>query len=226
MTFLSLKPATVASIALLVLAAAAAASLAAYAAVDERFLGDAGVTRLVQGFQPRWFDELMRWFSGVGGWIPMLMLLVSAGLLLYARAQQTHIMPLGLVALAAAAVPILKELIERPRPTAEVVEVLGSAGGFSFPSGHAFMAMAFFGAFIYLSRQMCGPRPWALWLLRGVAIFMILGVGLSRIYLGVHWASDVVGGYVMGALALYAVTKVFDYLRQRAPALDELNVPG
>ncbi len=87
----------------------------------------------------------------------------------------------------------LKLLFHRPRP----VDMLVPATGYSFPSGHAFMATVFYGLLIYLVWTESQSRA-----VRAVATtlgaLMIALIGMSRIYLGVHWMTDVMGGFLAG----------------------------
>ncbi len=87
----------------------------------------------------------------------------------------------------------LKLLFERPRP---IGINLIDEGGFSFPSGHSMVSMAFYGLFIYvISTKYSSPTSKKLSMIGlGVLIFLI---GLSRIYLGVHYASDVIAGFAL-----------------------------
>ena len=88
---------------------------------------------------------------------------------------------------------LLKILVRRPRPQGFR---LAEAPGFSFPSGHSMAAMAFHGYGIWLVR--CGTCGLPLGAAIEVALALaILAVGVSRIYLGVHYASDVLGGYCL-----------------------------
>ena len=103
---------------------------------------------------------------------------------------------------------VLKDFIERPRPTGEhLVEVSST----SFPSGHAVSSAAFFGFLIYIFWK-SDVNYWIKTLLTVVFSFFILSIGLSRVYLGVHYASDIIGGWIAGGfflvifiLAFYAV---------------------
>ena len=94
---------------------------------------------------------------------------------------------------------VMKQFFGRPRPE---IPLLEAARGLSFPSGHALTAVTFFGLMIYIAWRSArsGTLKWAL-----VAFFflMICGIGVSRVYLRVHYASDVVAGYCLGFLWLF-----------------------
>jgi undecaprenyl-diphosphatase len=97
---------------------------------------------------------------------------------------------------------VLKELFRRSRPE---WEHLAETNGFSFPSGHAMVSLVFYGMLAY-GLQHYGPeriRKKARWIW-GFFGGLVLGIGLSRIYLGVHYASDVTAGFSAGVLWLYA----------------------
>lgn len=92
----------------------------------------------------------------------------------------------------------LKYLFNRPRP---LIPLLKQVPGLSFPSGHAFMSLTFFGLLIYLIYREVKNR-WLKWSLIVFLFGMIFFVGLSRIYLRVHYISDVLAGYCFGFLSL------------------------
>ena len=100
---------------------------------------------------------------------------------------------------------LLKFAIQRPRP--DVSLRLVEIGGFSFPSGHSMAAMAFFGLFIWLTRCYVRDRRARAGLTAFLCV-MIAAVGFSRVYLGVHYASDVLGGFCASLIWLAVYTKV------------------
>lgn len=88
---------------------------------------------------------------------------------------------------------IIKHIFVRPRP---VGIKLIPQGGYSFPSGHSMMAVAFYGLLIYLIWKSKWKKVWKIFTTILLSI-MILLIGISRIYLGVHFASDVIAGFAI-----------------------------
>ena len=93
----------------------------------------------------------------------------------------------------------IKVLVDRPRPPAGQMVV--AVTGFSFPSGHVTESVAVYGMLSILLGS--STASWTKRVALGAgAVFICLLVGLSRLYLGVHWLTDVLGGYALGALWL------------------------
>ena len=87
----------------------------------------------------------------------------------------------------------LKQLFQRQRPDLlRLIEI----GGYSFPSGHSMSSVVFYGFLIYLSIRYL--KHWSKYCITGVLGLLIIAIGFSRIYLGVHYASDVLGGFIIG----------------------------
>ena len=104
---------------------------------------------------------------------------------------------------------LLKRILQRPRPTEyRIIE----ESGYSFPSGHSMISMAFYGYLIYLIYKYVENKN-VKWILISLLSVLICLIGISRIYLGVHYTSDVLGGFLISIsyLVIYisAVNNVF-----------------
>ncbi len=120
----------------------------------------------------------------------------------------------------------LKYIFHRGRPLAPLLE---KARGYSFPSGHALMSFTFYGLLIYLV-WLYVKNKWLKWLLIITLGLLIFAIGLSRVYLRVHYASDVIAGYCVGCmwllLSLWILNKVEKFSRKKvAPVIETDNKP-
>ena len=97
---------------------------------------------------------------------------------------------------------VFKFLIQRPRP--DVAHRLIEQSGYSFPSGHSMMATVFYGFLTYLLYRSKLNKSVKIIILIMV-LFLILLIGISRIYLGVHYTSDVIGGFLWGSTLLILI---------------------
>lgn len=103
----------------------------------------------------------------------------------------------------------LKSLYARARPAA--ASAIAAATGYSFPSGHAMGSFIVFGSIAYIVMRQPYRWKWkSAWL--ALLVTLILLVGLSRIYLGVHWASDIAAGYSAGAVWLATAMVAYESL--------------
>lgn len=103
---------------------------------------------------------------------------------------------------------ILKHLFRRSRPTYRLIKI----GGFSFPSGHAMISMAFYGYLLYLTYIHIKNKNQRRIIMTILSIIIIL-VGISRIYLGVHYCSDIITGYSISIIYLIGYTKLLKKLK-------------
>ena len=110
---------------------------------------------------------------------------------------------------------LLKFLFNRPRP---LIPLLEEAKGLSFPSGHALMSVSFYGLLIYLVYHNIQKPAWARWALIVFLVLLILTIGFSRVYLIVHYASDVIAGFAMGviwlSLSIWIIRRIENYSRK------------
>jgi len=123
-------------------------------------------------------------------------------LVLYASGLKWETVVLLISVLGSSALGLgLKVLIDRPRPSADLVNVISQLKSYSFPSGHVLFFVTFFGSLLFLAFTLLKPAWWRVLLL--VVLFgMVALIGPSRIYEGQHWASDVVGAYLLGSVWL------------------------
>ena len=110
---------------------------------------------------------------------------------------------------------LLKFLFNRPRP---LIPLLEEARGLSFPSGHALMSVSFYGLLMYLVFHNIKNPPWLRWALIAFLVVLILLIGFSRVYLRVHYASDVIAGFSMGviwlSLSTWVIRRIENYSRK------------
>ena len=97
----------------------------------------------------------------------------------------------------------LKFVFNRSRP---FDYFLVEQGGLSYPSGHSMVTMAFYMTIVYLLEKNIKDKKHGK-ILKASAILMIILMGLSRLYLGVHWPTDIIGGYLMGYVFYYIITR-------------------
>lgn len=176
-------------------------TLAVFAALNDRLPGDLSATRTVQDwpFPGQPFADILRFLSGTE-------FVVTIGAVLAVAAWLAGHRRPALALAAGLAVMVLlqfgvKEIVDRPRPAPDLVDLRSGFTSPSFPSGHTmspsylygFLAAAAF-AIPFTGRVRIAVTGFAV-------AFLVLG-GLANVWLGVHWASDVVGGYLWAAAVL------------------------
>ena len=100
---------------------------------------------------------------------------------------------------------VIKHIIRRPRPN---VLRLVEESGYSFPSGHSMVSMAFYGIIIYLVYKNVSNK-YLKWILIILLSLLILSIGFSRIYVGVHYFTDVAGGFLLGLAYLIIYINIY-----------------
>ncbi len=159
---------------------------------------DAHVSEAVRGVSLPGVEWVARLFTALGSLWPMSVLTLAATVYLYARRRQPEALLVLLTVPSAALMgELFKLVVHRARPALELARI-AIPDSYSFPSGHAVAATAFFGVVGFV--VLIGERR-----LRRSAVIVALCtlmavlVGVSRVYLGVHFMGDVVGGWLFGA---------------------------
>ncbi len=167
---------------------------------------DPHVTAWMVAHRTEWLTSILRIVTWLGSTAVIVPLGVIVGGFFVLRRRRWQ--PLALLAAAVVGVvslyDIVKPLIGRPRPPPAIW--IGHFSGAAFPSGHAAQSVAFYAMLAIVLGA--GRSPWAKTVLWSVAALVALVVGGSRIYLGAHWLTDVLGGYALGACWVAAVVIV------------------
>ncbi|MBI4338724.1 MAG: phosphatase PAP2 family protein [Chloroflexi bacterium] len=191
------------------------AALTAWVRVATPLPWDVALAHAVQSETAPWLDTFMRSVTflsddlmAIGG------VLALAGALALWRWWPEAVVFLG-VLLADLLLRVPKVLIDRPRPSAELVRVLETSASGSFPSAHTFHAVVFLGLVLLV----LAPRLHNATLRRAAAVCslaLILITGISRIYVGAHWPSDVLGAVAYGVPTVGALMIGYKWLARRA----------
>ncbi|MEW2526636.1 phosphatase PAP2 family protein [Streptomyces sp. NPDC047071] len=156
-------------------------------------------------------------------WDPWTMRALCTAVVLWLAAQRAWWLALWLAATCLVGTLLqqaMKAAVGRERPVWP--DPVDSARYAAFPSGHALTATVVCGLLLWLLRRRAvGPAVWRTAV--AVAVVSVVGVGLTRVWLGVHWASDVVAGWLIGALVVAAAIALYD---RYAPAARPPAVTG
>ena len=162
---------------------------------------------LAQPIGPGWLPAVMRDISAFGGVTGLTMItLLAAGSLMATRNPRTAGFVIVAISAGAILASWLKTVFLRPRP--DLVPHLVDVSNASFPSGHAMNSAIVYLILAALVARTQQDRDVRLYV-QAAAIALTLVVGVSRVYLGVHWPSDVVAGWCVGALWAMLCSMVF-----------------
>lgn len=198
---------------LIVLTALVAFVTAAVALHPGPFPGDVELANSLQEILGR--DKDAAWLAGFAtilGVLPWLAVAVAAAAGLIGGWRGAVLATLGAACSWFLIEPGFKHMTERPRPTADLVAVLDIKPGFGFPSGGALHATVLVGILLYLLRQrLKAPFRSPAFAIGGLAALI---VGLARIASGAHWASDVVGAWLLAVWTILLVSRLDPWLKR------------
>jgi len=175
---------------------------------DPIVIADIRIANLLVAFRNHVLTDIFTWITLLGRAPVILFFIAVTVVLLWLWRKHTYILPLFVAVAGSEAFTYLSKLaFQRPRPEAAVY----AEYSFSFPSGHATIAVAFYGFLSYLLIRLV-PNWKRKVNLFFAGILIILAIGLSRIYLGEHYLSDVWGGYLVGAMWLIVAISLSEWL--------------
>ena len=189
-------------------------TLTILAALADRFPGDRMLTGWIQSPASSTLDTISRGIGGIGVFPHFLV----AGVILAAICWcARHRVAAAFVLLAAAAqvgALLVKAVVERSRPPDDLVRVIGTHDGFSFPSGHVFGTVLLWGFVAYVATTQI-RHPLLRRTLQGTSLAVIASTAVQRVYAGAHWPSDALGGILWGTLVLALIIAAFEWRRAR-----------
>ncbi len=178
---------------------------------------DVTITREFQENQAPWLSWLMTAISYIGyqSWLSIGLVVLAVVIFWIVDLRLEAIIIAVVYALSGLLNALIKIIVNRPRPNASVVEVFRAATGQSFPSGHVMSYVAFWGLLFTFGVILFDGRRWWRIALLVISAFFVVMVGPSRIYLGAHWASDVLGAYLIETALIGIALFIYLQLDQR-----------
>ena len=153
--------------------------------------------------KPKWLKPVMKMVSRLGRPIIIMLVCGLLALMLFIAGQPAIALGFGLCLVALSLGGLSKGLLKRERPASQYVSLM-RIQSFSFPSGHSLGTFVLYGYIIALVGFFMPA-----FILVAVVLFglLILLTGMSRVYLGAHYVSDVLGGWILAGVALFVIIK-------------------
>jgi len=173
------------------------------------FPGDLAISHAVQALSSNWLDLVfgdVSWF-GFPPQSDILFGVIVAFLFVLGARWAAVNEALGAIG-SGGMYLLLEHLVRQPRPSADLVRVVGPIQMTGFPSGHLATFVAVFGFLAFLSYRRLGPSNFRFLPIALVTVLLVV-MGLARIYAGHHWASDVVAGVLLGGLWLAVAIRIY-----------------
>lgn len=176
--------------------------LAYPAAKAPYFAWDLAATQEIQAISVPGFSTAMWSLTFMGNRLPAWTITICVALIIFLSGRREDALTVaGFTLISRVANILLKDFIGRPRPSGDVVTVLQENATLSFPSGHVMYFVTFLGILGLLFAPSIKSRLLRCLLWLGISVLWV-GMGLSRIYLGAHWPSDVLGGMLAGGVVV------------------------
>ncbi len=174
----------------------------------DRFPGDERLTDAFQGVDVPVLGGYLAFVNALGNtWIHTALVVGVVVLLGLTRAGWESLLALYTF-IPSLLNGVIKDWVARPRPSDELVSVPDAIGGFSFPSGHTVSTAALFIVLFFAVSAITRHRGLR-WLLQAGCLLMVVSAGAARVYIGVHWPSDAIAGYLLMALLVVPLISVY-----------------
>lgn len=167
---------------------------------------DLWVSRTIQSITIPGFDSLMKFITSMGNLktAAIIVTFFAIAFIVTKRYQQTLILLISFLLLEVLGI-LLKDFISRPRPNPQIITQWGFyPNNDSFPSGHVLFFISLFGYLLFFTIFELKKGFLRSTLIIILSVLLLL-IGISRIYLGAHWFSDVLGSYLMGIIWFYII---------------------
>ena len=189
-------------------------ALSIYAWMNTNFPGDLYLTLHLQSFSNGTLSSVMEWVSYLFASWRTALIVIALGLLFWWRMGRLEGILFPVIGILSLLADAFKIAVNQARPSANLVEILAQEPTQGFPSSHAFFSALVLGFAAYLLFTHLQIRWQKIFSL--VALILLgLIVGASRVYLGVHWTSEVIGGWIMGGLFLTGVIWAYSVIKRR-----------
>ncbi|MCL6571567.1 MAG: phosphatase PAP2 family protein [Bacillus sp. (in: Bacteria)] len=174
---------------------------------------DTAVTSMIQGLESPFLTEVMKFFTFIGSAPFVIILSIFLLFFLYNVLHHRLELLLFIAGITGSVIlnGLLKQIFQRARPDfLRLIEI----GGYSFPSGHAMNTFTVYGIISFLLWRHI-PKIWGKSILLLFSMCMILAIGTSRIYLGVHYPSDIIGGYFASGFWITTAILFFQFYKEK-----------
>lgn len=185
------------------------ACIAYWISSSETIYADTVIREWVYSLRSSLLNGVFITITYMGNWQTITVLALI--LLIVPKTRRKIGIPFAVISLASTGIyKLVKEIFQRPRP--ELAARLIEQGGYSFPSGHSMNCIVCYGILIYLIRRYCTDKKTAD-ILTGFLSLLIFLIGFSRVYVGVHFPTDILGGWSLGLAFLFICIIIFERIR-------------
>ncbi|MDB5128546.1 phosphatase PAP2 family protein [Mucilaginibacter sp.] len=163
----------------------------------------------VQEHQNQFLDTVMKVISWFGYMPNSPIIVLGTAFMFFLAKYKREAIFVVLTLISGLVSSLVKLLINRPRPSQSLVRILEKTQQQSFPSGHVLFYVTFFGFLTLLMYQLTAIPKYLRTIIAVASLLLIFSIPFSRIYLGAHWFTDVLGGLLLGLLCLSAVSYLY-----------------